>query len=134
MVYVSYNRGFKSGVYDLLGFAQPGFDPDFPDGRSTTAQPVDPEILDAYEIGAKIDLFDRRLRVNVAAFYNDFQNIQLLQIVTGGTQTLNAGSAAIQGFELEFSAWLPKFGFFKIFCRVWMGISASGVSMAIPQP
>lgn len=104
MVYASYNRGFKSGVYDLIGFAQPGFDPDFPDGRATTARPVDPEILDAYEIGAKVDLFDGRLRLNVAAFYNDFQNIQLLQIITGGTQTLNAGSAAIQGLEIEFSA------------------------------
>jgi iron complex outermembrane receptor protein len=104
MVYASYNRGFKSGVYDLIGFSQPGFDPDFPDGRATTARPVEPEILDAYEIGAKVDLFDHRVRLNVAAFYNDFQNIQLLQIITGGTQTLNAGSAAIEGLEFEFSA------------------------------
>jgi iron complex outermembrane receptor protein len=28
----------------------------------------------AYEIGAKIDLFDRRLRLNLAAFYTDFKN------------------------------------------------------------
>ncbi|MBO9604188.1 MAG: TonB-dependent receptor [Novosphingobium sp.] len=28
----------------------------------------------AYELGAKLDLFDRRLRLNVAAFYTDFKN------------------------------------------------------------
>jgi iron complex outermembrane receptor protein len=28
----------------------------------------------AYEVGAKLDLFDRRLRLNVSAFYTDFKN------------------------------------------------------------
>jgi len=28
----------------------------------------------AYELGAKLDLFDRRLRLNIAAFYTDFKN------------------------------------------------------------
>ncbi|MBT2188793.1 TonB-dependent receptor [Sphingobium nicotianae] len=28
----------------------------------------------AYELGAKLDLFDRRVRLNVAAFYTDFKN------------------------------------------------------------
>jgi iron complex outermembrane receptor protein len=104
MIYASYNRGFKSGVFDLLGFAQPGFDPEFPDGRALTARPVDPEILDAYEIGAKADFLDGALRLNAAAFFNDFQNIQVVQIVAGGTRTLNAGAAEITGLEVELSA------------------------------
>jgi iron complex outermembrane receptor protein len=34
--------------------------------------PVPAEELTAYEIGTKLDLFDRRLRVNVAAFMDDY--------------------------------------------------------------
>jgi iron complex outermembrane receptor protein len=103
MAYLSFNRGFKSGVYDLVGFAAPGLDPNFPDGRSPSARPVDPEILDAYEIGAKARFPKLALDVNVAAFFNDFQNIQVVQIVVGGTRTMNAGAAEISGLEIEFS-------------------------------
>jgi iron complex outermembrane receptor protein len=104
MVYASYNRGFKSGVFDLLGFAQPGFDAEYPDGRALTARPVDPEILDAYEVGAKAGLLGGALQLNAAAFFNDFQNIQVVQIVEGATRTLNAGAAEITGLELELTA------------------------------
>src|SRR5690606_33055252 len=68
MVYAAYNRGFKSGVYNL-----PGYLP------TTTAPlpPVDPEELNAYSIGFKSELFDRRLRLNAEAYYYDYKNIQV---------------------------------------------------------
>ena len=50
--------------------------------RATTPRPLQPsQIVQfdgnddiAYELGAKLDLFDRRLRLNLAAFYTDFEN------------------------------------------------------------
>src|SRR3546814_1984607 len=57
LAYASYARCFKSG-----GFNGQASAPDETVG-------FDPEIADNFEIGAKVDLFDRRLRLNVAAFY-----------------------------------------------------------------
>jgi iron complex outermembrane receptor protein len=52
------------------GFRSPGFQP----RPFTPIQflPFDGEELTAYEIGFKGDLFDRTLRLNVAAFYSDY--------------------------------------------------------------
>ncbi len=37
----------------------------------------DPETVDAYEVGLKSDWLERRLRLNVATFYNKYKNMQL---------------------------------------------------------
>ena len=85
--YASISRGFKSGVYDLV---------------SGAARPVNPEIVDAYEIGFKSDLFDRRVRFNMSAYLNDINNLQTTQFVTGlGQVLLNAGRARTKGLEVE---------------------------------
>ncbi len=58
-------------------------------------------------MGFKTDWFDDRLRLNGAAFYNDYTDLQLsgafVNVITGevSTYTANAGSAPIKGFELE---------------------------------
>jgi len=52
------------------GFRSPGVNP-----RISTVgqlQPISGEEAMNYEIGAKFDLFDRRLRINTAAFYMDY--------------------------------------------------------------
>jgi iron complex outermembrane receptor protein len=93
MAYASYNRGFKSGQFNL---SRPQ-DPD-----------VDPETLDAYEIGAKTELFDRRLRLNASAFYYDYKDIQV-QLVNGtNILFLNAARARIKGFDLDFAAQITS--------------------------
>jgi iron complex outermembrane receptor protein len=97
LVYASISRGFKAG----------GFNSDnlLPSYR--------PEELLAYEIGAKTDWFDNRLRLNAAAFYNDYTDLQLgtfrLNPITGELQGFqaNAGEATIKGVEVEFMA-LPS--------------------------
>src|SRR3546814_5938747 len=71
--YVSYNRGFKSGVFNA---------------GTATAPVVEPEIVDAYEGGVKATFLDRKVRLNTAAFYYDFQDIQLSAFVSGQPQTL----------------------------------------------
>ena len=44
--------------------------------------PYDPETVDAYEVGFKSEFFDRRLSLNMAAFYTDYQDIQQSTTVT----------------------------------------------------
>jgi iron complex outermembrane recepter protein len=75
--------------------------------------PFATESLTAYEVGAKTDLLDRRLRVNVSSFYNKYKNIQVVLLscpqFSGGNANepcaapTNGGDANIYGVELETS-------------------------------
>lgn len=89
LLYASHNRGFKSGVYNTLTVF----------GQAPT--PVDPEILDAYEIGFKGDFFDNSLRVNASAFYYEFDDLQAQQVLGGAIFLFNVGDSEMQGAELE---------------------------------
>lgn len=91
-VYASFNRGFQSG----------GFNANNAGGYSEAANPaLDPENIDACEVGFKSELFDRRLRVNASAFYYDYTNLQQQIYVDGTLRTLNAGAARNEGVDLE---------------------------------
>jgi len=65
----------------------------------------DPEILDAYEIGMKSMWLDQRLRLNVSAFYYDYQDLQVFTLIAAGPTfiqvTDNAAKAEVKGVELE---------------------------------
>ena len=89
MIYGSYNRGFKSGLFNAI---------------VTGGQPepaVNPETLDAYEVGFKGDFMNRRLRLNLAAFYYDYQDIQLVNVEVNTTRLINAAEAEVLGIELQ---------------------------------
>ena len=91
MAYASYNRGVKSGNFSL--------------GTAVSANiPFQPEQLDAYEVGLKTELFDRRLQFNTSAFYYDFKNIQFQRVISGSVVTVNGPSAQNYGFEAELTA------------------------------
>jgi len=64
-----------------------------------------PEEITDYEIGAKIDLLDRRVRFNLAAFYDNVTDVQRNIIGVVGTTLIsgvdNAAKARIQGIEAE---------------------------------
>ncbi len=94
-------------VYGLVstGFRGGGFNPRplFP-GEDTIVKPED---LISYEGGFKADLFDRRFRLNVSAFYGEYSNLQQTgfgpDANTGApiiTRT-NVGESTIQGLEVE---------------------------------
>ena len=68
-----------------------------------------PETLVAYEVGAKTQLFDNRLRLNAAAYYSDYKDLQTQNFINGRQFFDNAGKADIKGFELE-AEWLPVRG------------------------
>ncbi|KQX23553.1 hypothetical protein ASD39_07010 [Sphingomonas sp. Root50] len=93
MVYASQSRGYKAGLFNTLPFLP------------TAAKP---EILDASELGFKSELFDRRLRLNGAAFYYDFKNAQFQQFDGPTVIIINAPGARIYGGELEGQAALGR--------------------------
>lgn len=67
-----------------------------------------PEQVTDYEIGLKTDLFDNRLRANLALFYSDYKDVQrtVVTVINGAPSAVvsNAAEAEIFGAELEVSA------------------------------
>jgi iron complex outermembrane receptor protein len=99
LLYGRVSRGFKSGGFN---------------GRANNPgeqAPYAPEEVTSYEIGVKSDWLSNMLRINAAAFYNDYTDFQAR--VSGlatdpGTglpspelTVLNAGALEISGAELE---------------------------------
>ena len=90
MGYVSYNRGLKSGGFPLV--------------TAVNLPAFLPEKLDAWEAGAKSELFNRRLRLNLAGYYYKFHDIQVNRITTAGNAVSNAAQAELKGVDLDFEA------------------------------
>lgn len=94
MLYASYGQGSKAG-----GFV----------GAQSTTTPaqfeIEPENAETFEIGAKLAVMERRLRLNMALFRTDFQDLQVssFDAVTTSFITSNAGKARSQGFEGDLS-------------------------------
>ena len=91
-IYASYNRGFKAGTYSL---------------QSPANAPVRPQFIDAFEIGIKSELLDRRLRLNAALFHYDISNYQIRSAALsnlGSAVLLNAASVKVDGVDVEFEA------------------------------
>ncbi len=104
-LYAKYSTGYRAGGAN---------------DRSSTFQAFDAEEVKAYEVGAKMDLLDRRLRVNLAAYAMDrsksqidFDNVD----TTPGSPTQGAhteetrnapGTSKIRGFEADVTAKLME--------------------------
>ena len=78
--------------------------------RSLTYRPFDEEEVSTWEIGAKTELFDRRVRFNLAAFHTTYKNRQVDFVnpaSPSNLETLNAPeSTTIKGVELDLTARL----------------------------
>src|SRR5690606_37644039 len=96
LAYASLSTGFKGGGVNPRPFV------------ADQALSFEPETLTTYEVGFKSDLFDRRLRLNGAAFLNKYEDIILGKLVCPESslpspclRPENIGSADVKGFELE---------------------------------
>jgi len=91
--YATYSRGYKGGGYE-----------DDPANAIAARTSYDPETVNNYEAGAKIDFLDNRARVNLAAFFMEYQDLQVTQTDDGCLCNItdNAADAEITGFEGEF--------------------------------
>ncbi len=98
LLYASINRGYKSGGYPNL-FAL----------NSLQLTPVVQERLDAYELGAKISLLDRRLQLNGALFHYEYANKQIQGRIIiaplGPLESLvNIPKSTVDGAEVQITA------------------------------
>jgi len=101
MTYFTYSTGFKAG----------GFEP-----RGNELVRFEPEHVQNFELGFKMDLLDRRLRLNAAGYHMIYDDIQVRVAEQGAAITdiflflSNASKAQVTGGELEatllLDAWL----------------------------
>ncbi len=117
MMYASVATGYKGGGVNPRPFFGPStgecgpfeFNPDGtvkPAPPCNQIKPFKPESITTYEIGFKSDFLDRRVRVNGAAFYNDYKDIIFTLSACPSSPCLrptNVGKAKVKGFELETS-------------------------------
>ncbi|MCO1335037.1 TonB-dependent receptor [Microbulbifer sp. OS29] len=107
-LYTFWTKGFRSGGYN---FRNAGIDP--ATSMPYTPQATDQEEQSSFEVGAKVDWLDGRLRTNMAVFHNSIDDMQreenLPDAVTGVAQIIrNTADATIRGAELEAMAALSE--------------------------
>ncbi len=97
LIYATFSKGYKGG----------GFEDD-PANIVAAQTSYDPETVDNYEIGGKFEFFDRRARINLAAFYMKYKNLQVTQTNQDCLCNItdNAADANIKGIEAEVQALL----------------------------
>ena len=92
LLYVTYQEALKSATYNAIGIYSP---PTY----------VDPEKIEAWEVGIKTPLFNGNSALTVAAFdyqITDFQ-VQFISLFQGGAVSFeNADAASIQGVDVDF--------------------------------
>lgn len=94
LLYYSFSQGFKSGGF-VLRYVEAVAD----------IRTFQPELVDTHEVGFKWQGLDDRLRLNTAAFYSDYSEVQVTFFDTlGGPVTANAGTVEIKGLEVELTA------------------------------
>ena len=91
-VYVSYSEGYKAGGVAYY----------------ECAAPYSPETVDSYELGYKATFGGGRTTLGAAAFYYDYTDFQVVQVIGLSAVTRNAGDAEIRGLEVELSSILSE--------------------------
>jgi iron complex outermembrane receptor protein len=128
MTYATYSKGFDAGGFNLAGNAP---------------FPYQPEVLTNYEVGLKSDLFNRRLRFNLAAYYGDYDKIQVQILLPAGPTvvlaTQNAGKGRVEGVDMQ-TSWVPVDEFSVDLSAGWLDSAytdlggVQGVTLGTPFP
>jgi iron complex outermembrane recepter protein len=88
LLYTSATKGFRSGGWNFA--------------IATDAQsPFNPEYVWSYEAGIKSDWLDRTVRLNLTGFHANYSQLQVRANVGEFLSVYNAGSAKINGVELQ---------------------------------
>jgi len=102
MIYGSFSRGFRSGKHDIEFLHGPHI------GFALTD--LQPETLDAWEVGLKSTLLDGAMQINLSAYMYTWENQQTIFVspITGPA-FVNIPESDLQGFEAEMK-WAPAEG------------------------
>jgi iron complex outermembrane receptor protein len=94
LIYFTVSQGYKAGGYNGISF------------EPLTPEYFDPEEITSYEVGAKTEWLDRRLRLNANAFIYDYQNVVGFALINAAQVFENIGELYVYGGELEATALL----------------------------
>ena len=94
---LTYNKGYRTGFEQIIRTPLVNY-------QSTVA----PEYVDTYELSYRSNWLNRTLELNANAFYNDYQDQQVVVLnnVYSVTEIFNAGSSHSYGAEFE-ARWRP---------------------------
>ncbi len=88
-LFAQVSRGFRSGGFNMRAVLP------------SPVGPYKPEQVTAYEVGYKMHLADHGANLNIAAFYNVYDDLQKTALDNDGNQSiLNAAAANIRGIEI----------------------------------
>ena len=100
-LYASATRGYKSGGF--ASFAVLGEPDDDLVVSNGTPSPFDPETVWSYEIGAKGDMLDNRVRMDVSLYHYIYKDMQL-SFFDQGSKVDNIGRVSAWGIESSMQA------------------------------
>ena len=98
LLYANASRGYKAGIFStILG------------SFTIQSDPAVQERVDAYEVGIKMPLLDRRVQFNAAGFYYDYKNKQIRAKLLDPTfglleKLINLPQSRVWGIEAEMIA------------------------------
>jgi iron complex outermembrane receptor protein len=107
LLYASTSTGYRSGGPGVAEARDP-----LTGAQTNTWGGFESEEITNFELGAKLDLLDNRMRLNVALFKQIYENYQFTRIIVpAGTSIVVRGvdntDADISGGEIELTALLP---------------------------
>jgi iron complex outermembrane receptor protein len=94
LLYASYSRGYRAGTFNALAYQD-----------ISQVYFVDPEQVNAYEVGMKSQFANNTVQLNLAGFYYDYSGQQIAQII-GATSFLRSADGRLFGAEAELT-WQP---------------------------
>jgi iron complex outermembrane recepter protein len=102
LVYGKASTGYRSGGIQDRGTVE-----------AETFTPFDPETNLEFESGIKSEFFDKRARLNLAAYHSHYSNLQVTTALLAADNSLqtavrNAATAVIEGLETEASVLLTR--------------------------
>ena len=107
--------GISTYARAATGYRSGGFNAQDPINTATDQlDSFKPESVTSYEVGVKTELFGRRLRLNVAGYYNEYKDLAVniprtdAPAGTFATRVGNAGKVTYTGFEIEAQAKLTQ--------------------------
>lgn len=127
--YVSYTRGYKAFALDLGATT-----------RFDNNPGLDPEHVNAYEVGAKFRSENGKFDLNAAVFRADYSDLQTQTVISDTAtgvftvQQINAGKSRSEGIELESTIRASKsFSVGASFAYVDATIDIEGLQCALQQ-
>jgi outer membrane receptor protein involved in Fe transport len=109
LLYASYAHGYKAGGANppptaVITYANVAAEGRL-DNYALFPRTFEPEFVDAFELGSKNTLLDGALTLNTAAFYYDYKNYQVSEIVDRAALNRNF-DVTVWGLEIE-ADWRP---------------------------